>query len=141
MKVDEDHFGFDVLQQFVGGAKGIVVGGHENAPLKIDHGVRNALFRALIHTPTRHVRGVVRRTQQAAGRAVLVAVGTLKIIDDLALVPDVVAGGDDIDAQFEQVFRQRTGNAETAGRVFSISDDEIDGAVFNQPGQTIFDDI
>ena len=141
MQVHEDHFGFDLFQQLIGNAEGIVVGGHENASLQIDHGVGDALFAAFIHAPARHVGRIIRRAQQAAGGAVLVAVGGLKVVDDLALVPDVVAGGDDIDAQIEQVFRQRAGDAEAAGGVFSVRDHQIDGAVFHQAGQTVFDDV
>ncbi len=71
----------------------------------------------------------------------LVAVGALKVVDDFPLVPDVVAGGDDIDAQVEKFFRQRWRDTETAGGVLSIADDEINGVLLHQSGQAVLDDV
>ena len=95
VEVDEDYFGVDLLQELIGDAEGIVVRGHEHAPLQVDHGVGNFMLVALIQTPARHIRWIVCGTQHAALRAVAVALGHLKKVNDLALVPDVVAGGDD----------------------------------------------
>ena len=141
MQVDKNHFGLDFFQQLIGHAEGIVVRGHEDASLKINHGVGNAILLAFVHAPARKIRSVIRRPQQAAGGAVRIAVGRLKVVDDLALVPDVVAGGDDINAEIEQVFRERTGDTEATGRILPVGDDEINGAVFHQARQAVFDDV
>ena len=71
----------------------------------------------------------------------LVAVGDLEIVDDFALVPDVIAGGDYIDAQFEQFFGERRSDAEAAGRIFAVGDHEIDGVIFHEPRQAVLDDV
>jgi len=93
-----------------------------------------------IHAPAGHIRGVVCGTQHAALRAVTVAFDHLKVIENFALIPDMVAGGDDIDIQLEQFLGQRWSNSETGGRVLSVGDDEIDGVVANDAGKPIVDD-
>ena len=44
---------------------------------------------------------------------------------DLAVVPAVVAAGDDIDARGVELFADLAGDAEAAGRVLAVDDDEI----------------
>ena len=46
----------------------------------------------------------------------------------------MIAGGDDIDAQFEQFFGERRSDAETGSGIFSVGDDQIDGVLFHQAG-------
>src|SRR6185312_12417279 len=116
----------------------VIVRRHENASLKVDHRVSHIVLAAFVHAPSRQVGRIVCRAQQAAGGAVLVAVSALKVVDDFALVPDVIAGGDDIDTQVEQILRQGSGDAEAAGGVFTIGNDQIDGAVLHQSGQAVF---
>src|SRR4051795_3292324 len=102
MQVDKNYFGFDLFQQLVGDAKRIVIGRHEDASLKIDHRVRDSILLAFVHTPARKVRSVIRWPQQAACGTVGIAVSGLKVFDDLALIPNMIASGDDIDAEIEQ---------------------------------------
>jgi hypothetical protein len=70
---------------------------------------------------------------------VLVAVRHLEVIDDVALVPDMVSGGDDIDAELEQVLRERARDAEAAGDVLSVRNHKINGMVVDQAGQSVLD--
>jgi hypothetical protein len=59
----------------------------------------------------------------------------LEEVNNLALVPDVVAGGDDIDAEIEKLLGQRWGDAKTGGRVLAIRDDEVDEVILHQRGK------
>ncbi len=54
-----------------------------------------------------------------------VFVGNIEIIDDLALVPDVIAGRDYVHSHLEQVLRESRCDAETGSRVLSVGYDEI----------------
>ena len=93
-----------------------------------------------VHTQAGQIGSVVRGAEDAAAAGVRVRRGGLNVFDDLALVPDVVAGGDDVNAEIEQLFGDGGGDAEAAGRIFSV-DDEINRAVFDQAGQAVFDDV
>ena len=117
------------FQQLVRDAKGIVIRGHEHASLEIDHGIRNFALASLVHAGSRHVRPDNLPDATPAARAVPVAVDHLEVVDDLALVPDVVSGGDDVDAELEEFLGQRRSDAEAGRRVFAVRDDEIDAAL------------
>jgi hypothetical protein len=49
-----------------------------------------------------------------------------EIVVDLALVPDVVAAGEDVEAVAEQLVGELRGDAEPAGGVFGVGDAEVD---------------
>jgi len=70
-----------------------------------------------------------RRPQDAARQRRLISVGGVQVIDDLALVPDVVAGGDDVDAEFEQLFGNLRSDAEAAGGVLAVGDGEFNAVL------------
>ena len=69
-------------------------------------------FNAFVPTPAGKFGWVIRRTQQAARRAVRIAIGHLEIVDDLALVPNVIARGKHVDAEFEEFLGDLSGDAE-----------------------------
>ena len=50
----------------------------------------------------------------------------LHVFDDFFLVPDVVAGGEHVGAEVEEFVGGSGGDAEAAGGVFGIDDDQID---------------
>src|ERR1700683_4297081 len=104
----------------------------------MDHGIGNFALPALIEAPAGHIGGIVGRSQHAARGAVSIAFHHLKIIDDLALVPDVVAGSDYIDIQLEEFFGERGRYAEAGGGVFAVGDDEIDEVIAHDSRQAIF---
>src|SRR5258708_1274497 len=95
----------------------------------------------LIHAPAGHVRGIVRGTKHAALRPVPIAFGHLKEVDDLALVPNVIAGGNDVNVQLKQLFSQRGRDAETGSGVLAIRNDKIDGLIADNAGQSVLDDV
>ncbi len=67
--------------------------------------------------------------------------GNRHVVEDLALVPDVVSGGDDVGAEVEELFGERGGEAETAGGVLAIDDEKVDGVVVEDVRQVLADDM
>ena len=57
--------------------------------------------------------------------------------NDIALVPDMVAGGDHIDADAIEFIADFRRDTEPAGRVFTIHDDEIEVIAFAQHGNML----
>src|SRR4029077_2725433 len=57
--------------------------------------------------------------------------------DDLAFVPDVIPGGDDVNVQFEQFFGKRRRNAEASRRVLPIRNNQIDAALAHDLRQPV----
>ena len=54
--------------------------------------------------------------------------------NDIALVPHMIAGGDDIDPRRVELVADFRRDAEPASRVFAVHDDEIYVVAFAQPG-------
>src|ERR1700741_865454 len=138
--IDQDDVGGSVFQEFVRHAKEIVVRGHEDAALQVDHGVGDAILAAFVEALSGQVGRIVGGVEQPWRRAVSVSVGHREKVDNFALVPDVIAGSDDINAEFEKLFGERRGDAKAGGRVYAISDDEVDGVILHQAWKLFLDD-
>ena len=52
----------------------------------------------------------------------------------------MIAGGDDVNIQFEEFFGERGSDAEAGGGIFAVGDDKIDELIADDAGQTVFDD-
>ena len=63
-----------------------------------------------------------------------IAVRHLEVFDDLALVPDVIAGGHDVDPEIEQLVRELRSDAEPGGGIFAVGNDQIDGILLDEFG-------
>ena len=63
------------------------------------------------------------------------------VLEDLFLVPDVVAGGDDVGAEVEELFGDGGRDAEAAGGVFAVDDEEVDGVGFEDVREVLADDV
>jgi len=50
--------------------------------------------------------------------------------DDFALIPNMVAGGNDIDTVFVEFFAEFFGDAKAVGGVFTITDRDVGGVFF-----------
>ncbi len=140
MEVDEDYLSLDLLQKFVGEPEGIVAGSHKDASLEIDYGVAGAIFLTFIHSPARHTRWKICGTQQPSRGTVRVVIRHLEVFDDLALVPDVIAGRHNVDAEIKEFVREPWRDAESRCRILAISDDQIDGVLLYQPWQAVLYD-
>src|ERR1700744_3590925 len=98
VKIEENDFGFgfavNLGEELVGFAKGVIAGGHEDASLKVHDGVGLAIGElALVKAEAGGAHGIVSGAEDAAAAGVGVR-GNGHVLEDLPLVPDVVAGGD-----------------------------------------------
>src|SRR4051812_19495899 len=138
MEVDEDHLRREFLQDLVHQAEGVVVTGHKHAPLHINDGVLHALARltfipAMPGGTGREVRGTNQPASLAAG-------GIIHVLHDVALVPNVIARGNDADAMLEKFLGDLWRNAKTSSGVFTVSNDEVDSVLGNYLRQAMLDD-
>ena len=68
------------------------------------------------------------------------AVGRLlHVLHDLALVPNMIAGGDDADALLEEFFGDLRGDTKSPGGIFAIGNDEIDAMLVDNFGEVLLD--
>ena len=56
VEIDEDHLGFDLRQNLVGKAKGVVALTHENSSLQIDDSIGNAILLTFVNAPPGQAR-------------------------------------------------------------------------------------
>ncbi len=133
--------GGDFGEELVGLAEGIVAGGHEDSALKVEDGVLLAGGEfALVEAEAGSSSGVVGGAEDAAAAVVRVG-GDGHVFEDLALVPDVVAGGDDVGSHVEDLFGEGGRDAEASGGVFAIDDEEVDGVGFEDVGEMLAYDV
>ena len=95
---------------------------------------------ALVEAEAGGADGVVGGAEDAAAALVRVG-GDGHVLEDLFLVPDVVAGGDDVGAEVEELFGDGGRDAEAAGGVFAVDDEEVDGVGFEDVGEVFADDV
>jgi hypothetical protein len=141
VEVEEDDFGGDLAEELVGLAEGIVAAGHEDAALEVHDGVLLAVAEfALVDAEAGSADSVVGGAEDAAAADVRVG-GHGHVFEDLALVPDVIAGGDDVGAEIEEFLGDGGGDAEASGSVFAVDDEEIDCVGFEDVGEMFADDV
>ena len=120
MHIDDDNFGFvgELFQIGVDPPERAVERRHEYATLYVDH--RHAASCALDQPAThaRRVSGVVSGTNDV--------VEFIEKRDTLFLVPNVVAGGEKIDARASQLVNAFLGESESPRGVFRVRDDKRD---------------
>ena len=134
-------FAFDVAEEFVGLAERVVATGHEDAALEVHDGVSLAVAEfALVDAEAGSADGVVGRAQDAATSGVRIGRDG-HVFEDLFFVPDVIAGGDDVGAEVEELVGDGGGEAEASGGVFSVDDEEVDGVGFKDVGEMFADDV
>src|SRR5271170_525801 len=121
MKIDEPdlHRGVERFKNAVRRSKWIVNGGQMHAALQIDDGYWNAVS-GLRHqqAASGEVGRIVGRTQQARRMR--------KIVEDLFLVPNMIAGRQDIESQRKKLLGDRRRDAKSAGRVLRVGDGQLD---------------
>lgn len=105
---------------------------HEGASLQAQDADALAFFRlADVDARPRNSLGVIVRAQEARLPR--------QIGDDRLFVPDVVAGGEDVDAGSQQLVRDLRRDAEACGGVFDVGDAEVDVVVPEDPRQLFLD--
>src|SRR5438552_7532553 len=109
------------------GAERVVDVRHERPPHEVDHGEPAEPLDAAPRYPRRIVHG----SQQGSI--------ALEIRDDLGLVPNVVAGRDDVDTAVENLLRGLDGDASSRGGVLAIRDDDVEPQFVSQSGYQRFD--
>ena len=145
VEVEEDYFGIGVAldegEELVGFAEGVVGAGHEDAALEVDDGVLGAVAEfAFVEAEAGGAVGEVCGAEDAAAARVGRG-GDGHVLDDLFFVPDVVAGGDDVSAEVEELFCDGGRDAEAAGGVFAVDDEEIYGVGFEDVGEVLAYDV
>jgi hypothetical protein len=60
-----------------------------------------------------------------------------EIVNDLALVPYMIAGSKDVGAEVEEIFGNGRRQSEAAGGVLRIHDHQVDLALLNNVGQML----
>ena len=113
-------------QQRVHGVKWVVGGVHEDAALQVDHRVCHAaLGGSFVNSMAGQSRLQVCGPQHAAASLIAFGGRGIHIVDQLALVPDVVAGGQNIRSQIEEILGDLRRQAKAAGGVFRIDDGQL----------------
>ena len=145
MEIEEDDLGsgfaVDLGEVFVGFAEGVVATGHEDAALEVHDGVGLAGGEgALVEAEAGSDDGVVGGAEDAAATDVGVG-GDGHVFEDFFFVPDVIAGGDDVGAEIEELFGDGGGEAEASGGVFAVDDEEVNVVGFKYVGQVFADDV
>ena len=120
VQVDEDDLGgvLQLMEGAVDGLKRAVDEGHEDAPLKVDDGDGDSRGRR--HHVGAHPGasiGIVDGPEQARL--------AVQVLEDVAFVPDVVTGREDVDAETEELPGNVRRDAEPGGRVLDVDDDEV----------------
>jgi tRNA/tmRNA/rRNA uracil-C5-methylase (TrmA/RlmC/RlmD family) len=111
-----------------GGDEGIVEIRHERATLEVEDGDRGLVAGLEYHAAlTRRPLRIVKRAQEARL--------TLKQADDFLLVPEMVAGRNDVHTRAEDFARGVRRDARAAGGVLPVGDDQVRLMLTTQPGQ------
>jgi len=143
--VEHDNLRRSVLgnlrKQVVGLAKGVVAGGHKDAPLHVDNGILLAGGQfAFIHSEAGCADSVIGRADDAAAAHMRI-LRHGHVFKNLFFVPDVVAGRDHVRTQVEELFRNRRRQAEATGGVFAVDDEQVNGVGFNDVPEVLVDDV
>ena len=133
--VEDDYL--DVRREFgefaFEGAKRIIDRDHEGSALGIEHGIFHAIFgRPDKDASARRAGGKIGGAKQTR----LVR----KIFHDFAAVPNVVAAGEDFNAQAEQFLSNPRSDAEARGGILAIGDAKIDLALGENVRQALAND-
>ncbi len=120
----------EAVQQVVHRRERVVdLDGHESTALEADD------ERAVGHDCAA-ARGGLRIVERAQDRCL-----AIHVRHHVLVVPDVVAGGDDVDAGVEQLFGHLGRDAETGGGVLAVANDEINLVFIPEAGQVFLNGL
>lgn len=106
---------------------------HERAPLQVQHPDGKVAARENPASPAGNPGGIIERAEKSWF--------VRQQFQDLLLVPEMVAAGDDIDAGGKNLPGGFEGNARTAGGVLPVGDDKIQAGLLAQFRQERFDRV
>src|SRR5450432_621044 len=142
VEIQKNNFGCDLLQYLVGLAEGIIIVLHEDAALQIDHGIGLALAcLAFIPADAGYAFRIICGTQHPSNAAGGVGVGRLEILHNLALVPDVIAGGEHVAAEVKKLVGDLGSEPEAARGVFRVGDNKVNLVSFHYVREMVMDDF
>ncbi len=120
MHVDDDELRLvaKIGDQLLADAKRIVDGGHEDAAHQIHHADLHAVEREETAAAARRAGRIVRRPDDP--------IGFIEVAAELALIPDVVAAGDEIDAGGKHFIGGLLGEPKAAGGILAVGDHRVD---------------
>src|SRR5208282_3377880 len=120
-------------EQVVGDAEWAVDGRHEDAALQIDDRIGDAgAGGPFVHSYAWCTSRIVGRAQYAARRTVRLIDGAVEVVGEFALVPDMISGGEHVDAEIEKLLGDLRGEAEATGGILSVGNAEIDAVLPEQ---------
>ncbi len=122
--------------------KGSLVPFMKTRPCKLHNRVVHAALRdALIDAVAGKAGLKVGRAQHAAGAFVTAGGDGVEIVDQVALVPHVVAGGEHVGAHVEDLLGELRGQAEASGGIFGVDDGEVDRVRLADVADVLADDF
>jgi hypothetical protein len=89
---------------------------------------------------SRRAAYVVSRAQQTPRAAVAIRWNRLHILNDFALIPDMIAGGKHVGALVEKFVGNAWSYAEAAGGIFGVDHDQVDPPVLDQGFEVFVND-
>ena len=121
MNVYDDHFRgvADLLQLAIDDVERVVARRHEHVPHHLHHRHVHSRRGLPDHAS---LAGIRLRIIRGANHVLVVLV----IVDEILLVPDVIARGIGVDRKLRQLMHDRLGDAETARGVLDVDDREVD---------------
>ena len=134
VKIDEDRRGLDAEVEFgeelFEPGEGVIERIHEEPAHQVDD--ENAPLADRMQPPA-GTGGSLREVRRAQDAGIALDIG-----DDFALVPDVIAGGQDIDFGVVKFAAEAFGQAAAGRRVLGIDDDQVEGEPTAQGRHVLF---
>ncbi|MFA5092012.1 MAG: hypothetical protein WC483_05610 [Candidatus Paceibacterota bacterium] len=106
----------------------------EHPPQEVYHKDRFCANSKQIPAFARHARWVVGRSDDDAG-----VVGVGEHVEDVLPVPEVVAGGEEVDSRLDHLVDRLGRNALALRQVFAVTDDEVRLELIAKTGKRCFD--
>ena len=69
-----------------------------------------------------------------------IAIRHLEVFDDLALIPNVIAGSEHFNAEVKKLLSKLWSNAEAGSSVFAVGNDQVNVVLLHQLGQAFAHD-
>ena len=129
VKIDKN-WALDALDELKGLLVGTIIGSHKSSPLQIDDRQGQVFFCNRDDARSWSATRKIGRPQHSRL--------TVEINADVALIPNVIACGDDVNAQIKKPLGDFWRDAPTTSAVFTVDDDEIRTIGGLQVGQQLF---